>query len=114
MLPDTRWYEPDYQGSTRKVVDDRGGSISSFDFDAFGNVTPASGVTWVPLHLYEGGLSDPDTHLVNMEARWDDPASGRFTSQDPLGVGTNPYPYVNNDPMNLWDPSGMSPGWVSK
>ena len=39
------------------------------------------------------------------------PESGRFVQQDPLSIvtATNAYAYVENDPDNLTDPSGLSP-----
>jgi RHS repeat-associated protein len=57
------------------------------------------------------GLSyDRDVGLTYMRARWYDPMIGRFVSEDPLGLGggINPYVYANNDPINGFDPTGMS------
>jgi len=49
------------------------------------------------------------TQLYYVRARWYDPVSRRFVSEDPLGVegGINPYVYAANDPMTGWDPSGL-------
>jgi hypothetical protein len=44
--------------------------------------------------------------------RWYDPATGRWTSQDPIGFGggdANLYRYVANSPTNGTDPSGLLP-----
>src|SRR5439155_15693372 len=44
-------------------------------------------------------------------ARYYDPATGRFLSQDPAGLDAgdlNLYRYVNNAPTNGTDPSGMT------
>jgi len=41
-------------------------------------------------------------------ARYYDPDTGRFLSVDPL-PSNNPYWYANNNPINLTDPTGMSP-----
>jgi uncharacterized protein RhaS with RHS repeats len=41
--------------------------------------------------------------------RWQDPETGRFISEDPIGLGgdTNLYAYVENDPLAYTDPSGL-------
>ncbi len=43
-----------------------------------------------------------------------EPASGRFTSRDPIlfdGGQSNLYAYVGNDPVNNNDPDGLDWGW---
>ena len=52
---------------------------------------------------------DAATGLVDLRARWYDPMSGRFLSEDPLGLagGWNPYAFAGNDPVNYSDPSGL-------
>jgi RHS repeat-associated protein len=48
----------------------------------------------------------------DLRARWYDPATGCFTTRDPfpgfavLPQTLHPYVYVNNNPVNLTDPSG--------
>lgn len=46
--------------------------------------------------------------LVDMRARFYDPARGRFLETDPAGTidGPNLYAYVGNDPVNYVDPMG--------
>jgi len=61
--------------------------------------------------------ADAETGLNFAEARYQSPAQGRFTSVDALGASAtvlnpqsfNRYSYVNNNPTNLTDPSGMIP-----
>ncbi|NIX77361.1 RHS repeat-associated core domain-containing protein, partial [Microvirga terricola] len=58
-----------------------------------------------------GERLDDDTGLIYLNARYYDPALGRFISPDTLdptkpGVGTNRYAYSFNDPVNLRDPGG--------
>ncbi|MEM5790118.1 MAG: RHS repeat-associated core domain-containing protein, partial [Syntrophobacteraceae bacterium] len=38
-----------------------------------------------------------------------DPQTGRFISEDPGYHGSNWFSYVNNNPVNLYDPSGEDP-----
>ena len=44
-----------------------------------------------------------------MRNRWYEPYSGRFLSEDPIGLdgGMNPSVFARNDPVNLSDPSGL-------
>lgn len=50
--------------------------------------------------------------LLYKRNRYYDPASGRFTSQDPLGLGggLNVYGFAGGDPVNQDDPFGLCPG----
>ncbi len=58
----------------------------------------------------------PPGGLCFLRARYYDPAIGRFLSQDPMTgrpqepQAINRYPYVLNNPVNLLDPAGTSPG----
>ena len=50
-------------------------------------------------------------NLTYYRARYYDPAAGRFIGEDPLGptTSTDLYQYVENNPVNLIDPFGLSP-----
>jgi RHS repeat-associated protein len=52
----------------------------------------------------------PGTGLYYMRNRWYSAELGQFLSQDPLGYvdSFNPYAYVGFDPINGWDPFGLS------
>jgi RHS repeat-associated protein len=65
---------------------------------------------------YIGERADPELGLLYLNARYYDPALGRFLSPDtydPLlaGVGTNRYAYAGNDPVNKSDPGGNH--WIA-
>jgi RHS repeat-associated protein len=53
----------------------------------------------------EGGI----TQLYYVRARWYDPESRRFMSEDPIGLagGLNLYGMADNDPVNKSDPTGL-------
>ena len=57
---------------------------------------------------YDAGASG---RFVYYRARYYDPSIGRFVSRDPIGLqgGINQYAYVDNDPINHTDPSGLIP-----
>lgn len=60
---------------------------------------------------YTGQEFDADTGLYYYNARWYDPATGRFMSQDPLGFAAgdaNLMRYVGNSATNATDPNGKS------
>jgi RHS repeat-associated protein len=100
----------DQVGSLRLVIDVATGQIAQrLDYDAFGNVTLDTNPGFQPFG-FAGGLYDRDTQLVRFGARDYDAATGRWTVKDPIGLGggqTNLYTYVNNDPINHLDPSGL-------
>jgi RHS repeat-associated protein len=51
---------------------------------------------------------DATAGLYQVRARWYDPQTGRFVSEDPIGLagGVNTYAYALNSPVNYTDPSG--------
>ena len=56
---------------------------------------------------------DSEIGLYKMGARSYDPAIGRFTQPDPLGMNVwdpatwDLYAYAGNNPVNWWDPTGL-------
>jgi RHS repeat-associated protein len=69
---------------------------------------------------YTGHVNDADTGLVYMQARYYDPAAGRFISTDPDGLAAgNPYnfnrfAYANNNPVVNMDPDGRMTGSLTR
>ena len=70
---------------------------------------------------YTGHIRDDATGLNYMQARFQDPVSGRFLSIDPVTFlqNGNPgyfnrYAYTMNDPINLIDPDGRESWLVSR
>ncbi len=99
----------DAQGTPLAKADANGNIIATFDYAPYGAQalgTPPSGPG------YTGHVNDPDTGLVYMQARYYDPATGRFLSVDPVGPSPgntfnfNRYGYANNNPINHTDPDG--------
>jgi RHS repeat-associated protein len=85
--------------------------VQSYTYAPFGELLAAQGTRSSALQ-YTGAQTDLDTGLVYLRARWYDSATGRFTTRDPfpgfaaLPQTLHPYVYVNNNPVNLTDPSG--------
>ena len=55
-----------------------------------------------------GHLTDDESGLVYMRARYYEPGTGRFVSQDPARDGLNWFVYADNNPIDYSDPSGRS------
>jgi len=100
------FYHHDQLGSTRVLTDANGTLQGTYSYDPYGNVTSAAGAP-NPLR-YAGQYTDPETGLVYLRARYYDPSTGQFLTRDPVTAITQaPYSYVDDDPLNNTDPSGL-------
>ncbi|MGO7192871.1 RHS repeat-associated core domain-containing protein [Rhizobium brockwellii] len=104
----------DHLASVRQVTNQSGYRVEQTGYAAYGEAT---NTTFQTKKSYIGERFDPETGLMYLNARYYDPAFGRFISPDdwdPIkeGVGTNRYAYAENDPVNKSDPNGhASNGW---
>jgi RHS repeat-associated protein len=115
-----RWMLPDQQGTIIDTADYQwsqgvlqgGGGGSLLMHDEYGNpmrsadLANLNAVGWG----YAGREWDADAGMYYNRARWYDPRTGRFASEDPIGQAsgdTNLYRYVGNSPTNHTDPSGL-------
>ena len=104
------FYRYDIRGSVTTIVDGEGAVVKSYDYDEFG-VTTASGDAFFNEVTFTGSISDA-SGLLYMNARYYNPATARFLSQDSYtGSASVPwtqhlYAYCNNNPVNLVDPTG--------
>ncbi len=93
-------------GSTTATSNPAGTITSTTAYSAYGIPTITSGSD--PLNGtagYTGYQQDP-TGLDYARARYYNPSTGRFLSQDPI-TAVNPYAYVSGDPTNYTDPTGQ-------
>ena len=116
---DTIFFLYDANCNVNAIVDEAGELVKTFDYEEFGGPHPDGvGQTYDPNNqnaannklLFAGGVGHPtdDGGLIYMRARYYDPASGRFISEDPGYNGTNWYAYCGNNPINGVDPSGRA------
>ena len=127
---ETLWALVDHLGSLRDLVanggvirehvvyDSFGNRLVEQDYDSSGNAISSSHAEAVDsLFGYTGRDWDADAGLQYNRARWYDPATGRWLSQDPIGFeagDANLYRYVGNRATTKTDPSGLAEGhhWV--
>jgi RHS repeat-associated protein len=127
--PTTSYLTTDHLGSPRVITDKQGNVISRRDFMPFGEEIGANVGERNEAQKYSnvgadnirqrftGYEKDTETQLDFAEARMYQNKHGRFTAVDPLMASANPgnpqtfnlYIYVNNNPLNLTDPSGLDP-----
>jgi RHS repeat-associated protein len=103
------WYLADHLGSERGLMDNTGTLRDSINYDAFGNATE-SNPSYGDRFKWTGQEFDSSTKLQLNGMRYYDPATGRWTSQDPLGFGggdPNLYRYSGNATPNAKDPTGL-------
>lgn len=106
----------DHLGSVVALVDSTGTNmIESYEYDAWGNVTVftngalASKSKIGNRFLFQGREYSWKTKLYYFRARWYDPTTGRWLSNDPIGIsgGLNQFVFVGNNPVNFFDPLGL-------
>jgi RHS repeat-associated protein len=109
----TAYFQADGLGSITSLTDPTGALAASYVYDSFGNLTASTGTATNPFQ-FTGREFDPETGLYYYRARYYDPVSGRFVSEDPVRFesGVDFYPYVSNSPVDLNDPLGQFlPSW---
>ena len=112
----TGWYVYDGLGSVVGEVDPLGNVTSSPKYDVYGAVRGNGGTANTKQGFVGslGHLSEPETGLIYMAARYMDPQTGRFVSQDPSKNGNNWFAYCDNNPVNEVDRTGKAggPAWT--
>jgi RHS repeat-associated protein len=104
------WYFHDGLGSTVALLGSSGAIAGAYGYNAYGSVTGYTGTATTPLQ-FAAGYTDAETGFVYLRARYYDPATAEFLTVDPLVDATGAaYIYVNDNPLNLTDPSGDCPG----
>ena len=105
----------DAMGNVIALTDSATQSVQrSYIYDAWGQLllgsADAKPFTNADRARFKGALwLGPQVDVAYMRARWYEPKSGRFLSEDPIGLegGINPYGYAGADPINGSDPSGL-------
>ncbi len=113
MQRDASWYYvvTDQLGSPQVVGDVDGGVVKVLEYESFGKQVVDSNYAFdLPVN-FAGGLIEVDTEFVRFGFRDYDSVAGKWTAKDPIGFAGgdgNLYGYVINNPVNLFDPLGLS------
>ena len=104
------FYAFDERGNAAQRLDDSGGILGTYLFDAFGDRTGTDGSDdpYAGFGGQWGYYTDAETGLILCTHRYYDPAQGRFLTRDPIGYdgGVNLYGYTANNPISRVDPNG--------
>ncbi|MCP3936056.1 MAG: RHS repeat protein [Actinomycetia bacterium] len=107
----TEYQHTDGLGTIRLRTDAAGAVIGRHAYRAFGE--PLQPPAASDGYRFAGEPYDADLGIAYHRARWLDPNVGRFMSRDPFpGFARQPgtlhrYAYVQNDPLNRIDPTGL-------
>jgi RHS repeat-associated protein len=105
-----RHYHYDHLGNTVALTNQAGEVTTRWQYSPYGMVMHKEGTQDVSF-LYGGAygvVTDKETGLVHMRARYYHPHLCRFLSEDPIGFdgGMNWYAYVEGMPLVANDPNG--------
>jgi RHS repeat-associated protein len=102
------YYEQDALGSVTSLSNPSGALVNTYSYDSFGKLASSTG-TVANRFQYTGREFDPETGAYHYRARYIDPSTGKFFSEDPVRFfeGPNFYRYVDNNPLNLTDVTGL-------
>src|SRR5262249_51657550 len=79
----TSYYEADGLGSVTSLSNSSGSIANSYTYDSFGNLNASSGSLVNPFQ-FTAREFDSESALYFYRARYYDPGTGRFLSEDPL------------------------------
>jgi RHS repeat-associated protein len=108
------WDWTDRLGSVAALTDANGEPVAFMNYDSFGNPDPrffpTSRSVDVGRYGYTGREFDVTLGLQYNRARYYDPSTERWISQDPIGFAsgdTDLYRYAGDNPTSYTDPTGL-------
>ncbi len=110
-----QYYGFDRAGHTRLLTDAAGAVLNTYAYSPFGEERTIDETVDNPYRFGGAWGARCDSQgLLFMRRRYYDPQLGRYLSPDPLRLAGGPhlYAYAANDPVNLFDPDGLSGGPV--
>ena len=104
------WLLADYLGSIRDVVNSAGTEVDHLVYNSSGDLLSQTNPAAAPGYQFAGQEFDSATGLYDDGARYYNPTTGRFLTEDPIGFASgqaNLYTYAGNDPVGFTDPTGL-------
>jgi RHS repeat-associated protein len=111
----TEYFLGDALGSVRQLVNSSGEITYSRAYDPYGVVTSTLGDSQTS-YGFTGESYGDSTQLTYLRSRYYSGSTGRFISRDTwsgnanMPMSFNRWAYVNGNPINYIDPTGMKPG----
>ena len=102
------WPLTDHLGSVRELVDNFGDVAHHFQYDSFDQLV--DGLEAATRYGFTGREREVATDYNYHRARWLDPSTGKWLSEDPIGFAAgdaNLARYVENSAANFVDPDGL-------
>jgi RHS repeat-associated protein len=102
---DRRWLHADERGSVTAISNASGAALTVNSYDEYGVPQGSNSGRF----QYTGQAWVAELGMYYYKARFYSPMFGRFLQTDPVGYKSDPdlYSYVNNDPTDKTDPTGM-------
>ena len=101
----TYYHHTDHLGTTVCITNSSGTVVWECEKDAFGHIVTKTNSSFAP--NFTGKFLDENTGLYYFNARWYDPSSGRFITEDPAKDDRNWLVYCGNNPLKYIDPYGL-------
>jgi len=107
------WIESDQLDTPRAIVNQSHQLVWQWDSDPFGTTLPNENPTSLGSFSYNlrfpGQYFDTETGTHYNYFRDYEPATGRYVESDPTGLfgGINTFGYVNQSPLDSFDPDGL-------
>jgi RHS repeat-associated protein len=107
--PEIFYYQNDHLGTPQQVIDSQGNIVWSQKSTAFGETSIDESSRITNNLRFPGQYFDEETHTNYNFFRNYGQKEGRYGQTDPIGLegGFNTYAYVDGNPLNNVDPSGL-------
>lgn len=105
----THFVSYDGNGNVAALTDSTGNISARYEYDPFGQTIRASGAAaGLNQVRFSSKYTDPESGSISYLFRSYTPATGRWSSRDPIGEkgGINLYGFVMNAPVDFVDPFG--------